>query len=405
MTEGIDFKFNPGIFLLEVPNTYGDYDQLCGRVLRTYSTTYNVNWKDYEVGKDGLTEEEDAFIERWRLPTKVIYQAICLTSIDNRILNLSETFKVVDQSYETVDTGTGSLIKTSSYVVEPIPSTTVSNVANTESTLVPLGVPLGLYDTTWAAKMYYGANYIGAAFRSFDLQQWYELLQQKTMFKKFIEILNKSTNEEEKYFEGVTDLEGIIECTAQEVIAEPKLLEKPMCKPIPGSLDPNNPADMAIYNEIRRKLNETAGVKNFKKEYCIGPQITGENIKKNATARTIIKGINPHLINAKKTAKKTKSDCIKAAGADEAAINKCNTTEKTEINNAWKKISLEMNNEDAAEAAQRPPLGPVTRSKGKGGKKTKKRSKMFKNKTRKRKQKLYKRKTIKKRKNKITRRY
>ncbi len=40
MTEGIDCKFNPAIFLLEPPNTYGDYEQLCGRVLRTYGKPY-----------------------------------------------------------------------------------------------------------------------------------------------------------------------------------------------------------------------------------------------------------------------------------------------------------------------------------------------------------------------------
>ena len=402
MTEGIDFKFNPGIFLLEVPNTYGDYDQLCGRVLRTYSTTYNVNWKDFKAGKDNLTKENEELIERWRLPNKVIYQVICLTSIDNIKLNLIEPFKVVDQNYETVDTGTGSLIQTSSYVVKP---NVVSNVANAKSPLVPLG----LYDTTWVENMYYGANYIGSVFTSFDVQQWYELLQQKTMFKKFIEILNKSTNEDEKYFEGVTDLEGIIECIAQEAPAQLTLLKEPMCKPISGSLD------MDTYNEIRRKLNEPGGVKNFKKEYCIGSQITGDNeFKKTDTARTIIKGIHPDLIKFKKTAKQTKSDCIAKADEDEAKINTCNTTEKNDINKEWKKIFSKMQKEDEAKGAVAAVAATAARNRTGmtlrsgtvlGGKKTKKRSKMFKNKTHKRKQKLNKRKTIKKRKNKITTRY
>ena len=40
MTEGLDCKFNPAIFLMEPPNSYGDYDQLCGRVLRTYRSAY-----------------------------------------------------------------------------------------------------------------------------------------------------------------------------------------------------------------------------------------------------------------------------------------------------------------------------------------------------------------------------
>ena len=45
MTEGLDCKFNPAIFLLEPANSYGDYDQLCGRVLRTYSGKYRVRPK------------------------------------------------------------------------------------------------------------------------------------------------------------------------------------------------------------------------------------------------------------------------------------------------------------------------------------------------------------------------
>ncbi len=43
MTEGIDCKHNPAIMLLEPPNTLGDLEQLCGRVLRTYSGGTYVN--------------------------------------------------------------------------------------------------------------------------------------------------------------------------------------------------------------------------------------------------------------------------------------------------------------------------------------------------------------------------
>ncbi len=37
ITEGIDGKYNPAILLMDVPHTYGDYEQLCGRVLRSYA--------------------------------------------------------------------------------------------------------------------------------------------------------------------------------------------------------------------------------------------------------------------------------------------------------------------------------------------------------------------------------
>jgi hypothetical protein len=55
-TEGIDAKYNPAIFLLEPALNFGDYEQLCGRVLRTYDGRATYNEK----------------------PKKMIYQ--CLTS-------------------------------------------------------------------------------------------------------------------------------------------------------------------------------------------------------------------------------------------------------------------------------------------------------------------------------------
>ena len=46
-TEGIDGKYNPAIFFLDNPRNYGDYNQLCGRVLRTYGQPNSTNFKNY----------------------------------------------------------------------------------------------------------------------------------------------------------------------------------------------------------------------------------------------------------------------------------------------------------------------------------------------------------------------
>jgi len=69
MTEGIDLKYNPAILLMEPPLCYGDYDQLCGRVLRTYSETYRV------------------------APTKMIYQFVCFDAEQLKKIN-EERFKL-----------------------------------------------------------------------------------------------------------------------------------------------------------------------------------------------------------------------------------------------------------------------------------------------------------------------
>ena len=71
MTEGIDCKHNPAIMLLEPPHTYCDYEQLCGRVLRTYSKGYA------------------------KRPTKIIYQFACydIGDIEQIYLKRLDPFK------------------------------------------------------------------------------------------------------------------------------------------------------------------------------------------------------------------------------------------------------------------------------------------------------------------------
>ena len=47
-TEGIDGKYNPAIFFLDNPRNYGDYNQLCGRVLRTYGQPNSTKFTNYD---------------------------------------------------------------------------------------------------------------------------------------------------------------------------------------------------------------------------------------------------------------------------------------------------------------------------------------------------------------------
>ena len=50
-TEGIDGKYNPAIFFLDNPRNYGDYNQLCGRILRTYGQPNSTNFTNYDPEK------------------------------------------------------------------------------------------------------------------------------------------------------------------------------------------------------------------------------------------------------------------------------------------------------------------------------------------------------------------
>ena len=47
-TEGIDGKYNPAIFFLDNPRNYGDYNQLCGRILRTYGQPNSTKFTNYD---------------------------------------------------------------------------------------------------------------------------------------------------------------------------------------------------------------------------------------------------------------------------------------------------------------------------------------------------------------------
>ncbi len=71
LTEGINGTYNPAILIMEPPDTYGDYDQLCGRVLRSFSSPYLIE----------------------RQPQKYILQYVCYTDIDiKNVINNRFTF-------------------------------------------------------------------------------------------------------------------------------------------------------------------------------------------------------------------------------------------------------------------------------------------------------------------------
>jgi prefoldin subunit 5 len=83
-TEGIDAKFNPAIFLMEPALNFGDYEQLCGRVLRSYSTSYPTK------------------------PKKMVYQCLCssveaLDKFYNNYVYLQPGVQLVDEDLFSID--------------------------------------------------------------------------------------------------------------------------------------------------------------------------------------------------------------------------------------------------------------------------------------------------------------
>lgn len=77
MTEGYDFVYNPAIFVLEPCNTFGDQEQVYGRVLRSYKKS-----------------DMETFDNKKR--KKVIYQYSCSTSKDTKtMMGLVQSFASV----------------------------------------------------------------------------------------------------------------------------------------------------------------------------------------------------------------------------------------------------------------------------------------------------------------------
>lgn len=83
MTEGLDAKFSPAIFVVEPCDSYGDHEQVYGRILRKYDFRSNMTlWTQWEKNRD----PDD---NRYR---KVIYQYIMTENmnIDNQIKSIKE---------------------------------------------------------------------------------------------------------------------------------------------------------------------------------------------------------------------------------------------------------------------------------------------------------------------------
>ena len=189
ITEGIDLKYNPAIFLLEPPTSFCNYEQLCGRVLRTYKV-------DYAKGGDGAC----------KLPIKLIYQCIGVTMDDVLLFS--------DGSFFGYLFNTGCITVSSDDKYKPTPLLT-SQIPTKFGEIVQ-----GVIDTR---------DFFLKALTSPDLAQWRNIKREEDQFQQFLTSINKSSYDGKTY-EGVPDVAEILECSSQE-----GQLDKKFCKPAPSS--------------------------------------------------------------------------------------------------------------------------------------------------------------------------
>lgn len=283
ITEGVDFKYNPAIFLLEPPNSFCDYEQLCGRVLRTYPTNYSIRGN-----------ENDNCV----LPTKIIYQCICYVkgknSEDLLLESLEESKKIEEQkrklqeiynknadTFETVGEEIGESVGNA---LDEIPLfkllSTLSNAASTVSNAASTVSDLALGALSNVKSFFYNDNLQqkqsnlkltvsdvlfqwSKPLNSPDLSQWYVILQEKTNFNVFLEKLNNVSykNIELKH---LSDVSEILTCIDQKENGK-QIMEEPICKQAPQKLN-----DLTDYIKIIIKsffAVDTRSKKKIKDEY------------------------------------------------------------------------------------------------------------------------------------------
>ena len=108
-TEGIDAKFNPAIFLMEPALNFGDYEQLCGRVLRTYNPPYSE--KPKKMVYQFLTSSNQSLTKFYN---DYIYSRPDVNLIEEDIFSVSDFFYVkndieITDPYDDTNLRTGFL--------------------------------------------------------------------------------------------------------------------------------------------------------------------------------------------------------------------------------------------------------------------------------------------------------
>lgn len=250
LTEGLDFKFNPAIFMLEPPKSYGDYDQLCGRVLRTYNYNYyqNQNKTFDEFNHENFIDEnpeiinysnvqnQEEYVSRM-LPNKMVYQVLCFNPPDLATLKRVGGWITATDPIEKIN-----YARTVKFGNEIIPCKVFLDGENTIKYTDDSGNEVTVTDESQDFMVAYNfdtyRHFItnpGYQFAGLDLSFWFELVRVGIVFEKFLKDLNESDNIYE-----IGDVIESIKCVddSSELDMKKKIeLKNDMCQPIEKTFD------------------------------------------------------------------------------------------------------------------------------------------------------------------------
>ena len=241
-TEGIDFKYNPAIFLMEVPKNCCDAEQLAGRVLRSYPSKMNL-YKEPPIDPDN----------RDKVPEKIVCQLLCGTwsasTLVSRALSLS------------------SLTRTRKNLISKNNPTKQSRAAMKS---VQISNP-NLQD-----RLYTIVNQVRGVM-DWDMDEYKKQETDLNIFRKFLKEMDEPYDRRNQHLRGLGDLEQSLICHK----TQPQTAK--MCKEVnTDEFDKifMNPGDESVREELA--------------EYCMNGDMNRQEIQ------TLRREFNPEICNLNK---------------------------------------------------------------------------------------------------------
>jgi hypothetical protein len=293
-TEGIDFKYNPAIFLMEVPKNCCDAEQLAGRVLRSYPSKQNL-YNNPPI---------DA-LHRDKVPEKIICQLLCGTWSASTLVSRALSLSSLARTRKNTKISKNNPTKQSRAAIKSVQ----------------------IHNPNLQDRLYTIVNQIRAVM-DWDLDEYKKQETELTIFRKFLKELDEPYDRRNQHLRGLGDLEQSLICHK----TQPQSQNAKMCKEVnTDEFDKifMNPGD----DHVREALAE----------YCMN----GDMIRQDV--RTLRREFNPDICNLNKQYENIMK--LATTAAEKTKIKRDWVVEKAELEKTIDKHLSAIRSENAPSAA------------------------------------------------------